>query len=95
MIAPNNLANRCELTKTQLDPRSSIRACLCTDDYCNRGEGEVEMMMTMAMFSAESTMISVSSGVACPDILVTGADYADCNGVYSVTDSSVLYCPTL
>ena len=30
---------RCELTKTQLDPRSSIRACLCTEDFCNLGPG--------------------------------------------------------
>ena len=29
---------RCEMTKTQLDPRSSIRACLCTEDFCNHDE---------------------------------------------------------
>ena len=25
----------CRLAKTQKDQRSSIRACLCTEDYCN------------------------------------------------------------
>ena len=30
--------SRCEMTKTQLDPRSSIRACLCTEDFCNHDQ---------------------------------------------------------
>ena len=33
----------------------------------------------------------ISSSVTCPSISVTSADYAECNGAYSVTDYVVLW----
>ena len=32
---PVSPAPSCELVRTQADPRSSIRACVCTQDFCN------------------------------------------------------------
>ena len=32
---PVNPAPSCDLVRTQADPRSSIRACVCTQDFCN------------------------------------------------------------
>lgn len=32
---PVKVTPRCELQRTQSDPGSSIRACICTSDYCN------------------------------------------------------------
>ena len=35
--------------------------------------------------------MSPSSGVECPEVVVRGAEYADCEGLYTVTDSSVAW----
>ena len=32
---PINPSPVCDLRRTQSDPRSTIRACLCTQDFCN------------------------------------------------------------
>ena len=32
---PIKVTNECQLQRTQNDPNSSIRACICTSDYCN------------------------------------------------------------
>ena len=32
---PVKVTDNCQLQRTQNDPNSSIRACICTSDYCN------------------------------------------------------------
>ena len=32
---PIKVTDDCQLQRTQNDPNSSIRACICTSDYCN------------------------------------------------------------
>ena len=34
---PINVTEKCRLERTQDDPNSTIRACLCTKDLCNHG----------------------------------------------------------
>ena len=34
---PINVTEECRLERTQDDPNSTIRACLCTKDLCNHG----------------------------------------------------------
>ena len=34
-----------------------------------------------------------SASVRCPDIRVSQADYANCNGVFSLTNTSVTWAP--
>ena len=36
---PVKVTNSCQLQRTQSDPKSTIRACICTSDYCNGQEG--------------------------------------------------------
>ena len=38
-------------------------------------------------------MVGVSAVVRCPDIKVSQADYANCNGVFSLTNTSVTWAP--
>ena len=73
---------RCEMTKTQLDPRSSIRACLCTEDFCNHDEqgGELfgEILYSCTTLSPfenmqhfpTATPSTPESGVQCSEVLV-------------------------
>ena len=35
--------------------------------------------------------MSPSSGVECPEVMVRGAEYAECDGLYTVTDTSVAW----
>ena len=109
------------MTKTQLDPRSSIRACLCTEDFCNHdqtgkfcgcGDGDnyhhhlqspVHQLDLKIFFRSNFIKSRIRSPVLwspCPGdinvkllwqhcLKIQGATYADCDGVYMVTDSSV------
>ena len=46
---PVNPLPTCQLSRTQADPRSSIRACVCTQDFCNivsDGKRETELSWT-------------------------------------------------
>ena len=74
------------MTKTQLDPRSSIRACLCTEDFCNhdeQGDGDYNDDAINRIFSnttylhsnnhnhlPAATPSTPESGVQCSEVLV-------------------------
>ena len=36
--SPVKVTNTCQLQRTQSDPNSSIRACICTSNFCNGQE---------------------------------------------------------
>ena len=43
----------CELARTQSDPRSSIRACMCTQDFCNIvPDGELTPPVVVRLYCA-------------------------------------------
>ena len=78
---------KCRLAKTQRDPRSSIRACLCTTDNCNtEEEAELEEERNPREFSKTS--------VSCSRVVVSQADYADCDGEYELSPYVVLWAVT-
>ena len=87
---------RCRLAKTQRDPRSSIRACLCTTDHCNtEEEAELEDDLTDGRLRRPklSRVISDSS-VECERLAVSRAEYADCDGEYLLSHYVVLWAVT-
>ena len=45
---PINPMPTCKLSRTQADPRSSIRACMCTQDFCNIvDDGKFQLLTCM------------------------------------------------
>merc|ERR1711892_951714 len=61
----------CRLAKTQKSRSSSIRACLCTEDYCN-----IEQIEPSESDNQSASFFS-STSVTCPSISVSSAEYAD------------------
>ena len=81
---------RCRLAKTQRDPRSSIRACLCTTDHCNtEEEAELEQERRPKL-----TRLISDSSVECERLAVSRAEYADCDGEYLLSQYVVLWAVT-
>ena len=78
---------KCRLAKTQRDPRSSIRACLCTTDHCNTEE-EAELEEDRSPRVVSNTVVS------CPRLEIRRAEYADCDGEYQLSHYVVLWAVT-
>ena len=81
---------RCKLAKTQNNPSSSTRACLCTTDYCNL-EDDSEGKSQIQRHPKLTPLRPKEDSVICPLISVYNADYADCNGQYRLSDYVVLW----
>ena len=52
---PINPLPTCKLSRTQADPRSSIRACMCTQDFCNIVD-DGKLKLSLCMFDADPKM---------------------------------------
>ena len=87
---------RCRLAKTQRDPRSSIRACLCTTDHCNtEEEAELEDDLTdRRLRRPKLSRVISDSSVECERLAVSRAEYADCDGEYLLSHYVVLWAVT-